>query len=424
MGQRTRRTNTPSSSHELNQVRIDVLGPLKVSVVGDDLVRSVDVDWSRSGDAILRELASSPEGAMVSSIERRTGLRKPYDAVGDLRKTLQPFGLSVSRSSGSQGYRLINLSGDPVSVESDIVDFRAKAGRAIEQEEALAMAEPRRPEPVPPQKLVGLAQQTDDALALWRVSGVAARRSVLLPNPAAKTTTADYRLDNNLRVIRARIKLTSAERTHSEAHLLEASSAINDVDDLVSPIEIQKLNVEWTSIKARLLAEGLRRRATESEVFLSIPMSAATGYESMRALGKSVADALCQYCGVRQVFCAAETIASRDEFEEPPVALQTNLGPFQSAVSFVMIYPEKLASSVLVEAGMALAFGMPSVYFVRNRVDLPWMLQDVAGAGLATLGVVRIIEYRDEADLLKRIRNSNYHLFPKPALPLLPAVPG
>jgi hypothetical protein len=115
------------------------------------------------------------------------------------------------------------------------------------------------------------------------------------------------------------------------------------------------------------------------------------------------------------VFCAAEEIESRDDFEEPSASLQHNIGPFRSARKFAMVLPEQLYSSVLVEAGMALAFGMPSVYFVRSRDDLPWMLRDVSGAGVARLGAVRVIEFKDSSDLVRKIKINALHLFPQTA---------
>lgn len=45
---------------------------------------------------------------------------------------------------------------------------------------------------------------------------------------------------------------------------------------------------------------------------------------------------------------------------------------------FVMFYPEKIVSSVLVEAGYALALRKPSIYFVRSSEDLPFLLQFAA----------------------------------------------
>ncbi len=44
-----------------------------------------------------------------------------------------------------------------------------------------------------------------------------------------------------------------------------------------------------------------------------------------------------------------------------------------------MLYPQKMASSVLFEAGFALALDKYSLYFAADRTELPFMLREAAG---------------------------------------------
>ena len=46
---------------------------------------------------------------------------------------------------------------------------------------------------------------------------------------------------------------------------------------------------------------------------------------------------------------------------------------------FVLLYPQKLPTSALFEAGYALALDCDSHYFVRDRDDLPFLMRELAG---------------------------------------------
>ncbi len=167
-----------------------------------------------------------------------------------------------------------------------------------------------------------------------------------------------------------------------------------------------------------LLRDRLRVRrepvGARAEVFLSAPMAApgADAYDPVRRLAVRVADALRRSCGITQVYCASENIESPSQFDPEWRALQEIAVPLMAADRYFLLLPERLPSSVLVEAGMALALQRRCVYAVRKRSDLPFLLRQVADAHVDALAKVRVIEYRDDDDLLAEIARSGPHLFP------------
>jgi hypothetical protein len=178
--------------------------------------------------------------------------------------------------------------------------------------------------------------------------------------------------------------------------------------------EVTRIRPGFSRELGALETELGNRLESETDVFLAAPMMASDDYASGRSQAERIKAALRDHCGVGEVFFAGDTIEDKAHFENPSVGLGRNMPYFQSAKRFVMVYPSRVASSVLVEAGIALGLGLASVFFVKSRGDLPWILQDVSEANIRELGNVRVIPYRDDDDLIEKIRTSGKHLFPDP----------
>lgn len=156
---------------------------------------------------------------------------------------------------------------------------------------------------------------------------------------------------------------------------------------------------------------------TTWDVFLSMPMaSAGPYYENILADAQRIRSALEDYCGWQAFFAGAD-IPTANDFDTPDLALQSNciacIAVRESAMfMMVVLQPLTRASSVFVEAGFALALNKPSVYFVRDRQVLPYILREAslhsAAAGLPT---VRVCEVEDPAQLIGRIRRHKGGLF-------------
>jgi nucleoside 2-deoxyribosyltransferase len=139
-----------------------------------------------------------------------------------------------------------------------------------------------------------------------------------------------------------------------------------------------------------------------NDLFISIPMASLTGqivYAKHRELAISITREVEASFDFQRVYCAAKEIKSPDDMDMEDESAEKDLNALGASKHFLLIYPEKLVSSCLVEAGYALALDIPSTYFVRNPDDLPYMLRKAA-----EVYRVRLHTYKNNDHLLQVIR--------------------
>lgn len=116
------------------------------------------------------------------------------------------------------------------------------------------------------------------------------------------------------------------------------------------------------------------------DIFLACPMSAYSGddYDRMRNSVIDIIKKIRMRDKQSRIFCPAVEIKDLASWDLPQTALEEDLAALEQAELFVMIYtrpiPQKV-SSVVVEAGMALAHRIPSLFIVSDRSDLPYLLR-------------------------------------------------
>lgn len=145
------------------------------------------------------------------------------------------------------------------------------------------------------------------------------------------------------------------------------------------------------------------------DVFLSAPMASFDGDSEYQAFRQNVLKVVkpLRDWGV-SVFCALEAIDSMDKFDTHGISTQEDIRRLQKCTHFVMLYPQKLATSALFEAGYALALGRPSLFFVRNENDLPFLLQRLPEA-VTNVSILDSREWKTYEDIAYLIeRNAKY----------------
>lgn len=167
--------------------------------------------------------------------------------------------------------------------------------------------------------------------------------------------------------------------------------------------------------RARAGSAGENEEHTTWDVFLGMPMASVDqdDYKKTLADARQIRTALEEHCGWQAFFAGAD-IPTANDFDTPDLALQINCVALKLSTTFMMVVLQPLtrASSVFVEAGFALALNKPSVYFVRDRRVLPYILREAsvhsAAAGLPT---VRVCEVDDPAQVIGLIRRHKGDLF-------------
>ena len=112
------------------------------------------------------------------------------------------------------------------------------------------------------------------------------------------------------------------------------------------------------------------------DVFLAAPMAALSNDDFESALRKEnqIKKALEEECNFSRVFFAGTNMRTKDDFETADVSIETDVNAIKESQYFVMVYPEKIVTSVLFEAGIAFALGKPSFYFGQQR-HFPFLMQ-------------------------------------------------
>lgn len=139
------------------------------------------------------------------------------------------------------------------------------------------------------------------------------------------------------------------------------------------------------------------------DVFLASAMAGLDSeakYESYKADALAIEQALAKACGFHSVFYAGRDLSWK-QFESASLSLEEDVEAIRRSRLFLLMYPERIVSSVLFEAGLALAFGKPAVYFVRDRHNLPFLMAQ-AGDAAVDAGV-RVYETDGLPEILKLI---------------------
>ena len=169
-------------------------------------------------------------------------------------------------------------------------------------------------------------------------------------------------------------------------------------------------------VKDRIVKALLRYK---HDVFIAAAMAGHAGdeqYKKSRDAVKALKATLEKENGFRSVFYAGENIDSQKKFDDEALALQTDLATMRASKNFILYYPGSTVTSALFEAGWALVLGKPSIYIVRNRKDLPYLLNNASQAFKEQR--VRVFEYPDDETMLTKIAEHRDGLFSyKDALP-------
>lgn len=177
--------------------------------------------------------------------------------------------------------------------------------------------------------------------------------------------------------------------------------------EIVKPSD--KTNDVYQWVKSKLEVAFSRFKY---DVFIASPMASVASeedYAKHRNKVLEIEKALMAHCNFRSIFSASRNLPTKADFDANDVALVDDLRAIRESRYFMLLHPERSMSSTVLEAGVALAYGRPSVYFVRSRADLPFLMMQAEQA----LPGVKIHEYASVADILKLITKHGERLWHK-----------
>ncbi len=123
------------------------------------------------------------------------------------------------------------------------------------------------------------------------------------------------------------------------------------------------------------------------KVFIGAPMSALdpASYTDLRERLLGMIDHIRRAETVESVYFAGSDIASASDFSDPAGAAASDFTALKACDVFVFFYPERSASSVLVELGYALALQKRTIIIVQRVEDIPFLLRHADGEQMRRL---------------------------------------
>lgn len=176
--------------------------------------------------------------------------------------------------------------------------------------------------------------------------------------------------------------------------------------------------LEWN--ESRRSAAGIKgvsttreaqKRHHKWEIFISSPLAGFDNDEALlrhRRVVERVVRFLENELGLR-VYWAGRSIRSRADFDAADIAADREVAAIRDSKYFLLLYPERLVSGALFEAGVALVSCLTSIYVVSRRSDLPFLMTQAAHA----FRNVRLYESPD--DLLKLLERHRVEFFTRPS---------
>nr|WP_288836376.1 hypothetical protein [uncultured Flavobacterium sp.] len=127
------------------------------------------------------------------------------------------------------------------------------------------------------------------------------------------------------------------------------------------------------------LSSRSERNFDPNSLFISTPMSAFSNNEELsennliinKAYG--VLESKFDFVSIK---CPSKNVSKDEDFADKESAIVEDLLNVQRSEYFLCIYPKKTTSSVLVEIGYAISKGKKCVILVKDREDLPFLLQE------------------------------------------------
>jgi len=133
-----------------------------------------------------------------------------------------------------------------------------------------------------------------------------------------------------------------------------------------------------------------------NDVFISCPMTSLpeADYARMQKTIESLTNAM--VARGYSAYSAVNRVGKQESADPEAIAAEKDLPALIASRNFLMIYPSRMLSSCLLEAGYALVAGTPSVYFVRSDDDLPYMLR----GAVESFRNARRVRYKDESEIV------------------------
>lgn len=206
------------------------------------------------------------------------------------------------------------------------------------------------------------------------------------------------------------------------SRVINAKASISQSDGANLDALIGELESGWSFADLAARMAQLKRQSSRvavggTKLFLAAPMSASgTNYETARSSAMDLARALELYCEY-DVYFAGRDIQTEREFDAADLGFQTNYEELRTSNHFVMRWDgvppnsQNAVSSIWVEAGIAIALGIPSTYFVPDLSSLPYILRQASTTAMNKIAPIAVRPVKTTLEAVDLVKRSGKKLF-------------
>ena len=151
------------------------------------------------------------------------------------------------------------------------------------------------------------------------------------------------------------------------------------------------------------------KRSHGYDIFVSSPLAGFSSDEEIKKEYSRIAPVVdCLENELKfRVFWAGRNIHTRANFDDPGISAIDDIETLKNSKYFILFYQSKIASSVLYEAGIALRSCLISIYVVKHRNDLPFLMTSASDV----FSNVRIYKTTLPDEMLILLRKHGRRLF-------------
>jgi hypothetical protein len=146
------------------------------------------------------------------------------------------------------------------------------------------------------------------------------------------------------------------------------------------------------------------------DLFVSAPMASfetESEFKSSRDAIFDVVKGIKRSCSFDDVFYAGTEIESFKEFDSADLSVIEDYDATYHSKYFLLFYPERLATSALIELGWAMAFKKPIIIFYKDHEDLPFLMKHLEGSYTN----IRLYKYKTSANVRDKFQTNGVRLF-------------
>lgn len=145
------------------------------------------------------------------------------------------------------------------------------------------------------------------------------------------------------------------------------------------------------------------------DIFIAFPIAAVKNITERKALNdfaKRLETEL-KRIGYKKIFNASLHFSNNHEHQPPPIAAKIDIKAIDSSKNFILLYPEKIATSALIELGYAMSGNKNIVMCSNNIYTLPFLARGFSEA----FRNVNYLEYKDNDHLINILIENHQEYF-------------